>query len=67
MLYFKKPDKIYLYGPIVDFRKQINGLCYIVESEFENELFDNNWFIFISKDKKEVKLLYWRKTGFALW
>ena len=66
MLYRNKPKKIYLYGKPVDFRKQINGLACIVESEFVGELY-KSWFVFIAADKKKAKILYWRGTGFALW
>ena len=67
MLYRSRPKQIHLYGKPVDFRKQINGLAVIVESEFPGELFSQSWFLFISRDKKKAKILYWRETGFSLW
>lgn len=66
MLFRNKPKKVYFYGEPVDFRKQINGLAHIVDSEFRGELYQS-WFLFVSKDKKKAKILYWRETGFALW
>lgn len=66
MLYRTKPKKIFLYGKPVDFRKQATGLAGIVEAEFRGELFAS-WFVFFSADKKKVKILYWRGTGFSLW
>jgi transposase len=66
MLYRNKPKKVFLYGKAVDFRKQVNGLATIVDHEFRGELF-SGWFVFLSSDKKKVKILYWRETGFALW
>jgi hypothetical protein len=67
MLYVSKPEKVFLYCGVVDFRKQINGLCYIVESELAEENFERSWFVFIARDQKKVKILYWRGSGLALW
>ena len=66
MLYRNKPKKIFLYGKPVDFRKQAVGLASIVDAEFRGELF-SSWFLFVSRDKKKAKILYWRDAGFALW
>ena len=67
MLYLGKPKKVFLYGEPVDFRKQITGLATIVDREFEGELFEGSWFLFVARDKKKAKILYWRGAGFALW
>lgn len=67
MLYRSRPRKIYFYGQPVDFRKQISGLASIVDTEFQGELFQSSWFVFISRDRQKAKILYWRGTGFALW
>lgn len=67
MFYLNKPEKIYLYSGIIDFRKQMNGLSQIIESEFAAGSLSRSWFVFISRDKKQVKLIYWRGSGLALW
>ena len=67
MLFRKRPSRIYFYGPSVDFRKQLNGLCLIIEGEFGTDCLMDSWFVFVSKDKKKAKIVYWRQTGFALW
>ena len=58
---------IYLHRDPVDFRKSINGLAVIVEQEMKLSPFDDALFVFCSKDKNKLKVLYWDKTGFALW
>lgn len=58
---------MYFYSGIVDFRKSIGGLSAIVEKEMNLNLFSDSLFIFISKNRTKIKLLYWDKTGFALW
>jgi len=60
-------DQILLYRPFVDFRKSINGLCGIVVGELELDPFQNYLFLFTSKRRDRIKILYWDKTGFALW
>lgn len=67
MKMFVEPDDIYLHTTAVDFRKSINGLLTIVESELELDAFSGALFIFCNKKQDKLKLLYWDKTGFALW
>ncbi len=58
---------IYLYREAVDFRKSINGLAAIIESETDLPLGSGALFLFTNKQRDKVKILYWDKTGFALW
>jgi transposase len=67
MKMFVEPDDIYLHTSAVDFRKSINGLLAIVENELELDAFNGALFIFCNKKQDKLTLLYWDKTGFALW
>jgi len=67
MRMFVEPDDIYLHTDVVDFRKSINGLLAIIESELILNAFSGTLFIFCNKKQDKLKLLYWDKTGFALW
>jgi transposase len=67
MRMFFEPDDIYLHLEHVDFRKSINGLLGIIESELTLNAFSGALFIFCNKKQDKLKLLYWDKTGFALW
>ncbi|CAK1802491.1 transposase [Vibrio crassostreae] len=58
---------IYLYREYVDFRKSINGLSALVESETNLPLDTGALFLFTNKQRDKMKVLYWDKTGFALW
>ena len=59
---------IYLYAGRVDFRKAIDGLSILVESEMEKNVFEkNSVFIFVNRNRSRMKCLYWDQTGFALW
>ena len=59
--------KIMIKPGRTDFRKQINGLAAIVESELKCNIFSNYMFMFCSKNRKRLKILYWDRNGFCLW
>lgn len=67
MKMFVAPEQIYLYRPVVDFRKSINGLANIVVAEMALNVMSGALFIFCNKGKDKLKILYWDNTGFALW
>ena len=56
-----------LHRQPVDFRKSINGLAAIVEQEIAESAMSGKVFAFSNKNKDKLKVLYWDKTGFALW
>ena len=60
-------ENIFICNVRVDFRKSIDGLSKIVESELELNLFARNLFVFFNKQKDKAKILYWDHSGFALW
>lgn len=51
----------------MDFRKSINGLAALVESDTDLPLNTGTLFLFTNKQRDKIKILYWDKTGFALW
>ncbi|GAD89659.1 putative transposase [Vibrio halioticoli NBRC 102217] len=59
--------EVYLYRESVDFRKSINGLAAIIESDTDLSLGSGALFLFTNKQRDKIKVLYWDKTGFALW
>ena len=51
----------------VDMRKAIDGLSYLVEPLLAQKPASGNLFVFVARDRSKVKILYWDRTGFALW
>lgn len=58
---------VFLHREPVDFRKSINGLGAIVQEEMQLDSFSSALFIFCCVRRKRIKILYWDRTGFALW
>ena len=59
--------EIFIYRRVVDFRKSIDGLSEIAKSEMNKAPFSGALFVFMSRKRDRVKILYWDQTGFALW
>ena len=60
-------DKIFIHKDPVDMRKSIAGLSVIVDQEMGLDLQGNHLFIFCNKRRTHMKMLYFDKSGFALW
>ena len=48
-------------------RKQINGLSRIIQDDLPYDLFSGALFLFCSRNRTRLKIIYWDKTGFCLW
>jgi len=60
-------DEIYVYRDNVDMRKSIDGLCGVVVNEMKKAVQGKSLFVFSNRRRDRVKLLYFDRTGFALW
>lgn len=59
--------KIYMAKDPIDMRKGFDGLCAIVRSEWLQDVFAGNLFVFLSKRRDRIKILYWDRGGFVLY
>lgn len=60
-------SEVYLHRDPVDMRKSINGLSLIVLEEMALSFKYESLFVFVSRCGKRLKIVYWDKSGFALW
>ncbi len=67
MKMFSGVPEVFLYRDFVGFRKSINGLVVIVEQQMQVSTLTGSVFVFCNKGRDKLKVLYWDKTGFALW
>jgi transposase len=60
-------DHIFIHRKPVDMRKSINGLSSIVVEEMKLDLRSKSLFIFCNKPRTHMKILYFDRSGFAIW
>ena len=58
---------LYIHRDPVDMRKSINGLSAIVATEMGLDLKSSSLFIFCNKRRSHMKILYFDRSGFAVW
>lgn len=59
--------KIYFAMEPADMRKGVNGLGTLVQQGFEADLFSGHLFVFLSRRRDRVKILWWDRGGFVLY
>lgn len=59
--------RIYVLCEPVDMRKGVNGLCELVRGEFRRDVFSGHLFVFLSRRRERVKILWWDRGGFVLY
>jgi transposase len=59
--------RVYLCLTACDMRKSFDGLHALVHEHLELDAFAGHLFVFASRRKDRVKILYWDRDGFAVW
>jgi transposase len=67
MLTLPPSVKIYLATAPVDLRKGFDGLMSIVRNQWQCDAFSGHLFVFLSRRRDRVKVLFWDKGGFVLY
>jgi len=62
-----KHHSIYIMPGATDMRKQINALSATAENEMKKDIFSESLFLFCSRSRRQIKILYWDRNGFCLW
>jgi transposase len=67
MIHLPASVRVYLCLTPCDMRKSFDSLHALVREHLELDPFAGHLFVFTSRRKDRVKILYWDRDGFALW
>lgn len=59
-------DNVYIVCGRTDMRKQIDGLCAIIEEQLKMNPHENSIFLFCGRKKDRIKAIYREKDGIVL-
>jgi transposase len=62
-----KEIRVFVHPGPTDMRKQINGLTQMVQDAMQLDALSGNLFVFCSRDRRLLKVVYWDRSGFAMW
>jgi transposase len=67
MIHLPASVRVYLCLTACDMRKSFDGLHTLVREHLELDALAGHLFVFTSRRKDRVKILYWDRDGFAVW
>lgn len=67
MIHLPASVRVYLCLTACDMRKSFDSLHALVRDHLERDAFAGHLFVFASRRRDRVKILYWDRDGFALW
>ena len=67
MIHLPASVRVYLCLAPCDMRRSFDGLHALVREHLELDAFAGHLFVFASRRRDRIKILYWDRDGFALW
>ena len=67
MIHLPASVRVYLCLSACDMRKSFDWLHTLVRDYLELDAFAGHLFVFASRRRDRVKILYWDRDGFAIW
>jgi transposase len=67
MIHLPASVRVYLCLSPCDMRKSFDGLHTLVREHLTLDAFAGHLFVFASRRRDRVKILYWDRDGFAMW
>ena len=66
MLGTSRKIRVLAYNQPVDMRKGYDGLAAVVTAAMQRDPLDGSLFVFVSRNRKRAKVLYWDGTGLCI-
>ena len=66
MLSLPPAVRVFVCTAPTDMRKSFDALCALVETVLKQDPFSGHLFVFLSRRRDKVKILYWDRSGFFL-
>ncbi len=63
----KEFPAVYVHTGFSDMRLGMDRLSAQVQSELNLSVFSGGLFVFVSRCRRKIKLLYWDRDGYAVW
>lgn len=67
MLFTDANTRVWLCTEPTDMRKSFNGLSAAVKHRLSENPLNGHWYVFINRRKTQMKILYFDRTGYAIW
>ena len=67
MMHLPASVRVYLCTSACDMRKSFDGLHGLVTQSMELDAFAGHLFVFASRRRDRIKVMYWDHDGFAVW
>lgn len=67
MLSLSSAVRVFVASEPCDMRCSFTKLSALVKNVMENDSLSGHMFVFLSRTRTSVKILYWDRTGYAIW
>jgi transposase len=67
VLKVEEAPSVYLYAQPCDMRCGFDRLAELARAVTNSSVLQGGLFVFVSRDRNRVKILYWDRDGYALW
>lgn len=67
MLSVTEGAEVYLYQGASDMRLGFDRLSEKIKLELKRTPLTGGYFVFLSRDRRKVRILYWDRDGYAIW
>lgn len=67
MLMLPGGARVHVCREATDMRRSFEGLSYLVREVLKEDPLSGHLFLFLSRNRNKLKLLWWDQNGFAIW